>query len=85
MNLVPAAVQALYRDVLPKPPVWPAEMSPWHDRPAALLGMIAIWRERMRFRWKLERLARETPHLVDDIGLTRRQVEAEIAKRFWQA
>ena len=42
------------------------------------------WRERIRFRWQLEQMLKDNPHLIDDIGLTRRQVEAEIAKRFWQ-
>ncbi|ESW91980.1 DUF1127 domain-containing protein [Mesorhizobium sp. M0761] len=47
-------------------------------------GMIAAWRERIRFRWDLKQMAEANPHLIDDIGLTRRQVEAEIVKRFWQ-
>ncbi|EHK54991.1 hypothetical protein MAXJ12_22541 [Mesorhizobium alhagi CCNWXJ12-2] len=29
-------------------------------------------------------MSKDNPHLIDDIGLTKRQVEAEIAKRFWQ-
>jgi uncharacterized protein YjiS (DUF1127 family) len=29
-------------------------------------------------------MAEANPHLIDDIGLTRHQVEAEIVKRFWQ-
>jgi uncharacterized protein YjiS (DUF1127 family) len=33
----------------------------------------------------LKRMLRDNPHLIDDIGLTRQQVEAEIAKLpFWQ-
>jgi len=56
---------------------------------AALCGIIAAlrnrtWRERIRFRWQLRRMSKDNPHLIDDIGLTRQQVEAEIAKRFWQ-
>ncbi|WP_181170928.1 DUF1127 domain-containing protein [Mesorhizobium sp. B2-1-3] len=47
----------------------------WHDR---------TWRERIRFRWELERMSKDNPHLIDDIGLTRQQVEAELAKPFWQ-
>ncbi|MBZ9998397.1 DUF1127 domain-containing protein [Mesorhizobium sp. B264B1A] len=47
----------------------------WDDR---------TWRERIRFRWELERMSKDNPHLIDDIGLTRRQVEAELAKPFWQ-
>ncbi|MCZ8546214.1 DUF1127 domain-containing protein [Mesorhizobium qingshengii] len=42
------------------------------------------WRERIRFRWELEQMSKDNPHLIDDIGMTRRQVEAEIAKPFWQ-
>ncbi|SFB67298.1 Uncharacterized conserved protein YjiS, DUF1127 family [Bosea sp. CRIB-10] len=47
-------------------------------------GILAIWRERIRVRWKLAQMAQENPHLLEDIGLTKQQVEAEIAKRFWQ-
>lgn len=53
-------------------------------KPATLRGIIATWRWRMRSRWELERKLRENPHLIDDIGLTIRQVEAEIAKPFWR-
>jgi len=42
------------------------------------------WRERIRFRWQLRQMSKDNPHLIDDIGLTRQQVEAELAKRFWQ-
>jgi uncharacterized protein YjiS (DUF1127 family) len=52
---------------------------------ATLTGTIASWRWRMRFRWELEQKLKSDPHLIDDIGLTARQVEAEIAKHFWQA
>ncbi|MGB3388582.1 MAG: DUF1127 domain-containing protein [Pseudaminobacter sp.] len=51
---------------------------------ATLRGIMATWRERMRFRRELERKSRDDPHLIDDIGLTKRQVEAEIAKPFWR-
>jgi uncharacterized protein YjiS (DUF1127 family) len=27
---------------------------------------------------------KNNPELIDDIGLTKRQIEAEIAKPFWQ-
>ena len=41
--------------------------------------------EQTRFRWDLKRISEANPHLIDDIGLTRRQVEEEIAKLpFWQ-
>ncbi|WP_432289212.1 DUF1127 domain-containing protein (plasmid) [Aminobacter sp. BA135] len=52
---------------------------------ATLTGTMASWRWRIRFRWELEQKLRSDPHLIDDIGLTTPQVEAEIAKHFWQA
>ncbi|WP_156412339.1 DUF1127 domain-containing protein [Bosea sp. Root483D1] len=56
-----------------------------NDTPASLLRCIlATWHERIRARWKLTQMVRENPHLLNDIGLTRQQVETEIAKRFWQ-
>ena len=65
------------------PFVRPADLS--RRRPANLPGMIARWRERNRFRLELRRMARDNPHLIDDIGLTKRQVEEEIARLpFWQ-
>jgi uncharacterized protein YjiS (DUF1127 family) len=52
---------------------------------ATLRSTIASWRERTRFRWDLKRMANDNPHLIDDIGLTRQQVEEEIARLpFWQ-
>jgi uncharacterized protein YjiS (DUF1127 family) len=52
---------------------------------ATLQSMIAAWREQTRFRWDLKRMSEANPHLIDDIGLTRQQAEAEIAKLpFWQ-
>jgi uncharacterized protein YjiS (DUF1127 family) len=51
----------------------------------AWLTAIAAWREQRRFRWALKRMAKDNPHLIDDIGLTNRQAEEEIAKLpFWQ-
>ncbi|MBN9253353.1 MULTISPECIES: DUF1127 domain-containing protein [unclassified Mesorhizobium] len=68
-----------------RPAVSPTELSgPFHAL-ATLRGRIAAWRERAYFRWELKRIARDNPHLIDDIGLTKRQVEDEIAKLpFWQ-
>jgi uncharacterized protein YjiS (DUF1127 family) len=66
----------------PGTPVGPAEMSRRHL--TTLRSIIAAWNERKRFRWELEQMSKDNPHLIDDIGLTRRQVEAEIAKPFWQ-
>ncbi|TIO08932.1 DUF1127 domain-containing protein [Mesorhizobium sp.] len=68
----------------PGTPVGPAEVSRPHYSLATPRSVIAAWRRRIRFRWELEQMSRANPHLIDDIGLTRRQVEAEIAKRFWQ-
>ncbi|KNY16424.1 MULTISPECIES: DUF1127 domain-containing protein [unclassified Shinella] len=59
-------------------------------RPSAPPGRVSIrtllaaWDARLRFRWDLARKAAETPHLIDDIGLTRDAVETEIAKPFWR-
>lgn len=52
---------------------------------ATLRGVIATWDRRARFRRDLEQLSSSDPHLIDDIGLARRQVEIEIAKHLWQA
>jgi len=49
-----------------------------------LRSLIAAWEERAYFRWQLARMATETPELIDDIGLTMKQVDAEIAKPFWR-
>ncbi|WP_051355341.1 DUF1127 domain-containing protein [Mesorhizobium erdmanii] len=52
---------------------------------ASLRNTIAAWRQRTRFRWDLKRISEVNPHLIDDIGLTRTQVDEEIAKLpFWQ-
>lgn len=51
---------------------------------AGLLGMLGAWEERKRFRLRLEDMLMTAPHLIEDVGLTRKQVEAEIAKPFWQ-
>jgi uncharacterized protein YjiS (DUF1127 family) len=66
----------------PGTPVQPAELSRWLATPRSAM---ATWEDRTRFRWELEQMSRANPHLIDDFGLTRRQVEAEIAKPFWQA
>lgn len=63
-----------------------------HDAPthasnsaqAAPQGLLAIWHERIRARWKLAQMAKENPHLLKDIGLTKQQIETEIAKPFWR-
>lgn len=59
-----------------------------HDAPnssePATQSLLATWRERIRVRWKLAQMAQENPHLLKDIGLTKQQVETEIAKPFWR-
>ena len=79
---------APHQAMRPGTPVGPAPMefdnvSRRHYSLATLRNMIATWRERRRFRWELEQMSKDNPHLIDDIGLTKRQVEAEIAKPFW--
>jgi uncharacterized protein YjiS (DUF1127 family) len=66
------------------PLVWPAEGSRRRYSLAALRSIIATWDERKRFRWHLGQMSKANPHLIADIGLTRRQVEEEIAKPFWR-
>ena len=51
---------------------------------ATLPGLIATWRKRRCFRRDLEEMAKANPHLIDDIGMKRWQVEAELAKPFWE-
>jgi uncharacterized protein YjiS (DUF1127 family) len=52
---------------------------------AALRSLIAKHRKQAYFRFELKRMATDNPHLIDDIGLTMKEVEAEIAKLpFWQ-
>jgi len=67
----------------PGMPVESADVS--RRYPATLRGIVETWRWRIHFRWELEQKLKDNAHLVDDIGLTRRQLGAEIAKRFWQA
>ena len=85
MNDTPTLASAPHQAARPGTPVGPAEVSRRHYSLATLRSIIATWDERIRFRWELEQMSKANPHLIDDIGLTRRQVEAEIAKPFWQA
>jgi uncharacterized protein YjiS (DUF1127 family) len=74
----------------PYPASAPRETAPAEKRAKPLRSrynlrdMIAKWRDRDRFRAELERKLRDDPHLIDDIGMTRRQVEEELARPFWQ-
>jgi len=84
MNDTPTLASARHQAAWPGTPVGPAEVSRRHYSLATLRSIIATWRWRIRFRSELEQKLKANPHLIDDIGLTRRQVEAEIAKPFWQ-
>lgn len=46
--------------------------------------LLAVWEERIRFRQQLELMAKNKPELLDDVGLTRAQVDRETRKPFWQ-
>ena len=89
MNDTLTLASAPHQAARPGTPVGPAEVSRRRYSLATLRSIIATWRERtwrerIRFRWELEQMLEDNPHLIDDIGLTRREAEAEIAKRFWQ-
>ena len=81
MNDTPTLASAPCQAVRPGMPVEQAEVSRRHF---SLATLIATWRWRITFRRDLEETAKANPHLIDDIGLKRWQVEAEIAKPFWQ-
>ncbi len=85
MNDTPALTLASRQAAQPGTPFGPADVSRRHYSLATLRSTIATWEERKRLRWELEQMSRDNPHLLQDIGMTRRQVEAEIAKPFWQA
>lgn len=68
----------------PGAPLRLADVSRRHYRPATLRSLVATWGERIRFRRGLQQKLEHNPHLIDDIGLTRRQAEVEIAKPFWR-
>lgn len=48
------------------------------------LRLLTVWEERVRFRQQLELMARNKPELLDDVGLTRAQIDRETRKSFWQ-
>ncbi|AZO15410.1 DUF1127 domain-containing protein [Mesorhizobium sp. M2A.F.Ca.ET.043.05.1.1] len=56
---------------------------PAEQRPG-LFDLLSAWGERARFRHELAIRARETPHLIGDIGLTMDQVRDELAKPLWR-
>ena len=84
MNHTPILASGPHRTARPATPVGLAEAPRPHYSLATLRSIIATWRARIRFRRQLAQKLKSAPHLIDDMGLTRRQVEAEIAKPFWQ-
>ncbi len=67
-----------------EPPARPVAAIRALDGPAIPGSLFATWRRRIGFRRDLERLAKAGPYLIDDIGLTMAQVEAELGKPFWR-
>jgi uncharacterized protein YjiS (DUF1127 family) len=53
----------------------------WHA--GALLSKLLRWTERSRRRAAFRDLA-EDPHLLNDVGLTRREAMDEAGKPFWR-
>lgn len=45
---------------------------------------VSKWREQHFYRHDLARLSSVAPHMIDDIGLTKDEVESELAKPFWR-
>jgi uncharacterized protein YjiS (DUF1127 family) len=62
----------------------PAEIAKPFWRQPGLSGLFADWSERAPFREELALKARDTPHLIRDIGLTMADVREELAKPFWR-
>ncbi len=84
MNDTLSLASAPHRAARPATPVELGDVPRRHNSLATLRIFIATCRERIRLRWKLQQMSKDNPHLIDDIGLTRQQIEAEIAKPFWQ-
>ncbi|THK39547.1 DUF1127 domain-containing protein [Ensifer sp. MPMI2T] len=84
MHDTPTLASAPHQPARPGTPVEVADVSRWHFSLATLRSIVATWNERIRFRRDLEQKAKDNPHLIDDIGLTRHEVEGEIAKPFWR-
>lgn len=80
----PTLASALHRAARPGTPVGPAEAARRHGSLATLRSLIVAWRERIRYRRELAQKSKASPHLIEDIGLKRWQVEMEIAKPFWR-
>ena len=55
------------------------------DQPRSVDFLIfRTWKERTRRRKDLKERLSTNPHLIEDMGLTRAEAEAEVAKRFWE-
>ncbi|MCA1404580.1 DUF1127 domain-containing protein [Ensifer sp. IC3342] len=48
------------------------------------LYLLTVWNERQRLRTQLAQMAEHAPELLDDMGLSKTQVHAEIGKPFWR-
>lgn len=53
-------------------------------RAIRIAGYVSRWRQRHFYRRDLARLSGVAPHMIDDIGLTKDEVESELAKPFWR-
>jgi uncharacterized protein YjiS (DUF1127 family) len=84
MTDTPILASAPHQAARPGTPAGPTGLSRRHYSLATLRSMIATWRERIRFRRELAQKSKANPHLIEDMGLKRWQVEAEIAKPFWR-
>jgi uncharacterized protein YjiS (DUF1127 family) len=84
MMNIPAVASFTHQAARPGTPVARQSVSWRRHSLGALRKILAAWEERLRFRRDLEQRAAADPHLIDDVGLTTREVEAEIAKPFWQ-
>ena len=85
MNNTPILASGPHEAAWPGTSAGRADVSLRHFGLATLRSILETWEERRRLRWQLERMSKANPHLIADIGLTRRQVETEIAKPFWRA
>jgi uncharacterized protein YjiS (DUF1127 family) len=62
-------------------PVRPSRRSAWQTRLTDALDLVLSWHERARQRRQLQSLS---DYMLHDIGVGRADVEAEVAKPFWQ-
>jgi uncharacterized protein YjiS (DUF1127 family) len=46
--------------------------------------IFATWRERVVLRRAFAEMLEANPHMIEDIGMTKQEMEAEIVKHFWQ-